>query len=152
MTDAWHERLKHIGEARGEPPPLTRVKKPRPQRQKTLQSLLTKPENFDYFEDWIGWVRYKLVADEDDFVCFLATVEDPKSMKVVGKWTTLIWVFKKRCELHDSLLQQYKLSTPERVIHTNRMLTSDYVRKRGNLDWILNGIKQNFGYVPYSAL
>ena len=152
MTDAWHERLKHIGEARGEPPPLTPTR-PRPRRQRTLQSLLSKPErDFSYFYESLGRIDYNLVGSDEDYLCYLATVRDSESNILVPKWTTLVWIFKERCEHHNQLLHQYKLTTPERVIHTNPMLTSDYARARGNLDWILNGIKQNFGYEPYSAL
>ena len=152
MSDAWHERLKNIGEATGEPPPPT-LTRPRPRRQRTLHSLLSKPErDFSYFYESLGRVDYNLVANDEDYLCYLATIRDSESNILVPRWTTLVWIFKERCEHHDQLLHQYKLTTPERVIHTNPMLTSEYVRTRGNLDWILNGIKQNFGYEPYSAL
>ena len=61
-------------------------------------------------------------------------------------------IYKRRCEHHTELINQYKLSSPERIIHTNSIFTSSYARTRGHLDYILNGFKENFGITPYSEL
>ena len=51
-----------------------------------------------------------------------------------------------------SLINQYNLSSPERIIHTNAIFSSRYARLRGHLDYVLNGFKENFGITPYSEL
>ncbi len=158
MSDAWHRRLATMGEASKSsavdtatfvsvPPP-----KPSSPRQRSVSQLLVNPINeFHYYDKAFGWVNYNLVGHNGDSVCYLVTVKN-ESNELVLRWTTLAWVFKRRCDHHTDLINQYKLSSPERIIHTNSIFSSSYARTRGHLDYILNGFKENFGIAPYSEL
>ena len=158
MSDAWHRRLANIGEA-SESSVVdtttfveTPLPKPSSPRQRSVSQLLVNPINeFHYYDKSFGWINYTLVGHNGDAVCYEVTVKD-QSNELVLRWTTLAWVFKRRCEHHTELINQYNLSSPERIIHTNSIFTSSYARLRGNLDYILNGFKENFGITPYSEL
>ena len=154
MIDDWQRRLETMGEATGPKPTEKLVKPPIPTshpRQKSLNQLLTKPPfEFNYVNDLFGTVYYELINDNDEYITYLVKVR--KDNELIPQWTALVWVFKRECEYHTYLVEHYKLSTPERVIHDSRDFTCKYVRRRVTLDFILKGFTKHYGLAPYSAL
>ena len=149
------ERVRNIGEATGPKPTEKLVKPPEPDsnpRQKSMSQLLTRPlTEFNYVNDIFGTVYYELINDNEDYVTYIVKVRGNDN-ELIPRWTALVWVFKRECEYNTELMDMHKLSTPERVIHTNTAFTCKYMRKRGKLDYILNGFEKHFGLAPYSAL
>jgi hypothetical protein len=154
LIDDWQQRLATMGEATGPKPTEKLVKPSEPNlhpRQKSLDQLLTKPPSeFNYVNDLFGTVYYELINDNDEYITYLVKVR--KDGELQPRSTTLVWVFKRECEHHTYLVEHCKLSTPERVIHTNTAFTCKYVRKRVTLDFILKGFTKHYGLAPYSAL
>lgn len=154
MIDDWQRRLETMGEATGPKPTEKLVKPPIPTshpRQKSLNQLLTKPPfEFNYVNDLFGTVYYELINDNDDYVTYLVKVR--KDGELQPRWTTLVWVFKRPCDYLTDLMNDHRLTTPERVIHTNTCFKCKYIRKRRILDYILNGFEKHYGLAPYSAL
>ena len=154
-VDDFMKRVDNIGEATGPKPTAKLVKPPKPNsnpRQKSMSQLLIRPEiEFNYMNSSFGTVWYNLINDNEDYVTYLVKVTGDDN-ELIPRWTALVWVFKRRCDFHTELMDVHNLSTPERVIHTDTSFTCKYMRKRGTMDYILEGFEKHFGLAPYSAL
>jgi len=156
LTDNWRRRIETMGEATGPKPSKAKlVESPPPTstpRQGTMSQLLTRPlTDLNYTDEIFGEINYRLIDDNSDYVTYLVTVRT-EDRELRARWTALVWVFKRSCDYHTALIEHHKLSTPERVIHSGTGFTCEYARRRGNLDYILNGFNEIFGLTPYSVL